>query len=310
MIGALRASLRIRRLEFMIAEVPIVLIPLLLAAPPSGPPAMAAVVSGVLAVFLLFHVGDLANCVADRDIDAMRKVGLAEAVDRLGPRNVWTQIALSALGALAASIHAAALLDRWILPPLVVAGVLAALAYSVEPLRFKRRGAAQSLCTWAILFPGPMLFAQFLVRPWPTAHATTVAVAFGALQTAIIVVNVAEDEREDRALGVRTTVVALGRVRALAAATVAAALGGIVLVAALAAPLMEAGGARPLALVPLAVLAAAAIAWLDGMRRHARSADDDASLARVQRAARLVPAWLTLIAWATCGAAAAVAWPR
>jgi 1,4-dihydroxy-2-naphthoate octaprenyltransferase len=311
-IAALRASLRIRRLEFMVAEIPIVLIPLLLAAPRPAALATAAVAEGLVAVFLLFHLGDLANCLADRDLDALRKKDLAAAVDLLGPRNVIVQMVVTSLLALALATHMAVALDRWSLPVLVAAGIPAALAYSLEPVRCKRRGVMQSLCTWAILFPGPMLFAQCFVRPWPTLPATIAAGAFGALQTAIIVVNVAEDEREDRALGVRTTVVALGRVRALGWATAAAAAGGAALLATLAwlYVAVAAGALAWAALAPIAALTIAATVWLERLRRSAARDADDVSLARVQRAARLVPLWLTLVAWATCGASAVVAWCR
>jgi len=130
------------------------------------------------------------------------------------------------------------------------------------------------------------------------------AMAYGAVQMGIILVNTAEDYPEDRDAGVRTVIVTLGLTRGIglaSALTLVGAAGMLITLAALyslrALPLFAAA-----ALLPVT----AACIWLTrGVYRLYRevAADSlDSGIARVKLAAKNVPAWVTVVAWTTLAA--------
>src|SRR5262249_25378304 len=155
---------------------------------------------GLLIFIFLFVFGDLLNCLADRDLDAVFKPHLTEAVDGLGPRNIIIQAALSALAALALAAHLSWRLDRWVLLPGCAFGLFVAYAYSVPPVRLKGRGLWQLVFYVFGLFAGPMIYVALLFRPWPTWDVVAVALTYALTQTGVLLVNTAEDLPEDRAM--------------------------------------------------------------------------------------------------------------
>jgi 4-hydroxybenzoate polyprenyltransferase len=291
--------LRIRRIEFLPAEIPIVAIPLLLCVVRAPVWALA---EGVVVFFLLFHFGDMINCLADRDLDAIYKRELSEAVYGLGLASVRAQIGASAVGALLLTLHLAWALGRPLLVPMVVLGLLLGAAYSVGPVRLKGRGVPGLVCVWLILFVGPMNFlvvlAEGRVDPWILA----VSAAYATLQMGVILVNTAEDYPEDIESGVRTTVVALGLHRGIALATWMTGLGA----AALLAILLARSGIGSLSWVGRAALGVMTVALIyvvasvRGLGRRIRTEEIDASALLVKQAAKKVPIWIAVGAWSTC----------
>lgn len=297
--------LRIRRVEFRIAEIPILLIPVLLTARTTALLGTPSFWEGVFLFFFLFAFGDIVNCLADRDLDATYKPHLSQAVYGLGTRFVKFQIVLSALAAVALAAHIAWRLDRWMLPLLVVVGLALGAAYSVKPIQFKGRGLAQVPCLWLILFVGPMLLAALLVGPTLPAAVFVYALAYGTLQMGVILVNTAEDYPEDRDAGIRTSILALGLPGGIRLAFALALAGGLV-----------AGGTlcylfdlRQIPVPGWGVLLLPLAAWVfvaAGIGRLARSvgrADLADGIVLVKRAAKTVPVWITLTAWSSCAAA-------
>lgn len=294
-----RDSLRIRRPEFMVAEIPILLVAALAVAPWSV--LWSGRFAEICALFmLLFHVGDMANCLADRDLDAVYKTQLAEAVRGLGVRHVTWQIALSAVGALGIAAHLAWTTGRVEVALLVAIGLFLGHQYSFAPLRFKARGLLQVPALALLIFVGPMLL---VARSLSAAMAPIgLVVAYAAMQQGTIAINTAEDLPEDTEAGIRTSAVALGLRGIVLLSLAMVALGGASVIALLASPAFRAG--RPWALVPLS------LAWLWVVRDiarlaqsvHARSHDD--ALADVRAAARRMPLWITGTAWGTLFAAA------
>src|SRR6266481_3997623 len=92
--------LRIRRIEFRVAEIPILAIPALLLIRDISIVKTFVFWEGILVFFFLFAFGDMINCLADRDLDAVYKPHLSEAIYGLGVRNVRWQIALTIVAAL------------------------------------------------------------------------------------------------------------------------------------------------------------------------------------------------------------------
>lgn len=302
----LRDMLIIRRVEFRIAEIPIVAMPALLVNKNFAPLKTQSFWEGVLIFFFLFAFGDMINCLADRDLDAKYKPHLSRAVYNLGVPFVTFQVVLWALFALALAAHVSWMLHRWQLLALTAVGLALGAAYSVEPFRLKGRGIAQLVCLWLIIFVGPMLMIATLFGTWPTLALVAFAMAYGAVQMGIILVNAAEDYPEDREAGVRTVIVALGLSRGIALASALAMAGAVVMLVTLttlywvrAVPLL-----RSIALLP----AAAACLWLtNAIRRLSREVTAEpleVGIVRVKVAAKNVPAWVTVVAWTSFAAVA------
>jgi 4-hydroxybenzoate polyprenyltransferase len=298
MLRYLIYTLRLRRVEYRIAELPIFLIPVLLTIDSATAFLSLAFWEGLVIFFFLFAFGDLLNCLTDRDLDAIYKPHLTEAVYGIGVRGVVLQAVLSAVAALGLAIHLAWLLDRWLLPVAVVVGLFVAFAYSVPPLRLKGRGLWQLVFYWLGLFTGPMIFAALLFTSWPRPEVVAVCVFFGLMQTGTILVNTAEDYPEDRQMQVRTAIVALGLQRGLTVAWVLAALGSLGLLTTLA--ILYRRHAEHTwtwaALVPLAVGSVLACWAMFTLQQRIGPLPGAEAVVAVKQAARWVPVWITLLA--------------
>lgn len=295
--------LRIRRVEFRIAEIPIVAIPLFLLLRDTSPLKSFYLWEGVFIFFLLFAFGDMINCLADRDLDAVYKPHLSEAVYGLGVRFVTVQIVATALFALALSIHLSWILNRWILAALVAIGLVLGAAYSVKPVQLKGRGLAQLVCLWLIIFVGPMLFMAYLVNTALSLSVLVFAAAYGALQMGIILVNTAEDYPEDLKAGITTSVVALGLHRGIELAFWLAGLGAVAVLITLAVMFNEQGFSLPRLTVLLPPLAACfyVLRSIARLRSSIKDKNLEESVRRVKREAKAVPLWVTVVAWSICG---------
>ncbi len=300
----LRDLLIIRRVEFRIAEIPIIAMPALLVNHSTAAFKTRSFWEGVLIFFLLFAFGDMINCLADRDLDAKYKPHLSCAVYNLGVPFVTFQVILTAVLALAVAAHLSFTLHRWQLLFLVAAGIVLGGAYSVEPFRLKGRGLLQLVCLWLIIFVGPMLMVTALFDVWPPPELVAFAMAYGAVQMGIILVNTAEDYPEDRDAGVRTVIVSLGLGRGISLAS-ALTIGGATILCATLALLYYVRGVsniRAAALLPVV----AACVWLTTaihrLSRDVAEAPLERGIVIVKAAAKSVPAWVTVVAWTSLAA--------
>ena len=300
----LASSIRIRRPEFMVAEIPILLLPLLLL-PLDAVGRSATVLVPLIAAFvLLFHFGDLTNCYADRDLDAVYKPRLSEAVLSLGVSNVRWQIGVSAVLALVFAAQIALSIGRFDPLLLVVAGLLVGSQYSMRPLWLKGRGLWQIITLCTIIFVGPMLLVARTVSvdlPWPVL---ALFVAYAGMQEGIILVNTAEDLPEDVEAGIRTAAVSVGLVPCLALSLAMTTIGGGVISAFFVGRSLSAG--YPPSFWLLAFLAGWSFTVLAIARtlREVRAAPDAIRIDVLRRRSKLVPLWITLTAWGTVAAAA------
>jgi len=301
-------SVRIRRPEFMVAEIPINLLPLLWLAPDLEWLGSALYWEATVGFFLLFHFGDMVNCLADRELDAVYKTSLSEAVLGLGVRNVAAQIALTAGLALAIAVHLAWMTGRWALIPLVVVGLVIGHQYSYGPLRLKARGLLQIPTLWTIIFVGPMLWMTGVVSGWPTAPVWILIGLYGAIAQSIILVNTAEDYEEERQAGLWTSARALGRSGALWTSAAGVFLSGAGLLALFqyTAGVEQAPGLWWFCLGlwvsawSWCTLEIGHLAW-----RVQRSRQPDTVL---KRGAAKMPVWITVIAWLTLCVVGVRAW--
>src|SRR6185503_6713843 len=168
---------------------PILFIPLLLLLHDTAVLKTFALWEGIFVFFCLFAFGDMINCLADRDLDAVYKPHLSEAVYGLGVPFVTFQVVATAVVALLLSIHLSWQMNRWLFCGLVACGLILGAAYSVKPIQLKGRGLAQLICLWLIIFVGPMLLVATLIREMPSAGVIVFAAAYGALQMGVILIN-------------------------------------------------------------------------------------------------------------------------
>jgi 4-hydroxybenzoate polyprenyltransferase len=163
------------------------------------------------AVWYLSHmVGSQINCVADRVLDQTYKVRVAAAVDRLGSPFILACIAVESVLALLVAWHMARMTGKPVLPVLWVIGWFLSMGYSLEPVRFKRRGFLNPASLIAVLYALPMIYGYVALRDDldPVVMATLAAV--GVQMFSLILINEVEDIPEDRAYGVETPVVKYG----------------------------------------------------------------------------------------------------
>ena len=299
---------RIRRVEFRVAEIPILLIPVLLLARDTSVLRTFYFWEGIFVFFLLFAFGDMINCLADRDLDAIYKPHLSQAVYGLGVGFVTFQVIATAALALILTAHLAWRLNRWLLLPLVAIGLALGAAYSVPPVRLKGRGLAQLVCLWLIIFVGPMWLVSMLIDNWPSLQLLVFAAAYGGLQMGVILVNTAEDYPEDLEANIRTTIVSLGLRPGIELAFWLTAAGVVVSIGALVVILWQ---RRPTVgwlalLLPAAVAGIYVLLDILRLRNSISGVPLAASIESVKRAAKKVPIWLTLVAWSIAIAAWAV----
>ena len=297
--------LRIRRVEFRIAEVPILAIPVLLLVSETAVLTTFAFWEGVFIFFLLFAFGDMINCLADRDLDAVYKPHLSEAVYGLGVRFVTFQIIISAALAIILSIHLSWTLNRWSLVGLVIAGLALGAAYSVKPVQLKGRGLAQLVCLWLIIFVGPMLFVGLLVDAAPSAAVLIFAAFYGILQMGVILVNTAEDYPEDLAANIRTIIVTLGLRQGITLAFWLAVTGATGVLFTLAALFLQRTGnlIGLAALMPVLLACIYVTGDIFSLKRKIKTAELATSIQIVKQTAKKVPLWITIVAWSILGAA-------
>ncbi len=208
-------SFTIRRKEFFVAELPIFLIPLLMNISGAGDFSNPLLYLGLLAIILLFNIGDMINCYVDYKLDAIFKSHLSNAVYELGRNNVKWQIILSGVFAMILTAIVAVQSDQRYLIPLTFAGTIIGLQYSAKPFKFKSRGLWQILCLWGIIFFGPMLYTAIVTAGFPSLLQLSIFSLYGFHQMGIILLNTAEDYTEDKADGLNTIVIRLGLHRAM-----------------------------------------------------------------------------------------------
>lgn len=292
--ATLRAAWRVRRPEFFRAEIPILLIPALLSA--ASLPALASVrfLEGIVLFFLMFNVGDMINCLLDRDVDLHRKTHLAEAVALLGRTSIVVQIAVSIVLALALATHLALTLAR---PWLIGAGILGAVlahGYTAPPLRLKGRGVLQLGAYVALLFCGPMVLVSGLFTDWPAWQVLLGAIGFGVMQSGILLVNNAEDLDEDEREGIRTASIALGARRAMAVAGGMIVAGAALFAGVCAASMPWVGS---VALLPLLGVAGWNARWVQALWRRMGPLAEPARRAAVREQGKYVPRHIEAGAW-------------
>jgi 4-hydroxybenzoate polyprenyltransferase len=210
----IRAFLVVSRVEFMVMGIPVIAISALLAASrPDDLMGDNAVRLGLLAAvwYLAYWICSQVNCIADYDLDKRYKSRLPRAIDILkGPRTLWATIAVESVVASAIVVYLAITESRVGLVVLWVVGLFLVAAYSLEPLRFKRRGFLNLVTLALILYFLPALYIYYAMAPQIKILPLLALLGFSTQMIGLLLVNQMEDYHEDKQMNVLTSTVRWG----------------------------------------------------------------------------------------------------
>ncbi|MDG4794584.1 UbiA family prenyltransferase [Micromonospora sp. WMMD1082] len=292
-------SIRVRRVEFLPVMLAIYAIPSLLAV--DDPSRLVSVHFALVIVMALsiMHFIDMTNAYADRDVDAVYKTWLSQAVYGLGLRNMRIQIAITGAGVLALATYLAFRTGHWDLLPLVAFTLWIGAQYSIKPVHLKSSGVWQIPGLAAVLIWLPQLIVVRSIPGEMSWLLLAVIVGFGLNQVGIVMVNTAEDWPEDAAYGIRTCVRALGLSRAMAVASGLIAVAGTTVCVSIIAI-----GGFTWGAIPMIAAIAFALLHVSGTWRGVRGKDLQEGLAFLRPRAKLVPLQVASTGWGTVIAAA------
>jgi 4-hydroxybenzoate polyprenyltransferase len=208
------AFLVVSRVEFMVMGIPVIAIPALLAAPrPSDLMGDGAVRLGLLTAvwYLAYWISSQVNCLADYELDKAYKSRLPRSIDVLkGPRVIWLMVTAETVVASAIVVYLAISESRVGLVVLWVVGLFLVAAYSLEPLRFKRRGFLNLVTLSLILYFLPTLYIYYAMAPHIKILPLLALLAFSTQMIGLLLVNQIEDYHEDKEMNVLTSTVRWG----------------------------------------------------------------------------------------------------
>src|SRR5215213_7382755 len=210
----IRAFLVVSRVEFMVMGIPVIALSALLAASrPDDLMGYNAVRLGLLAAlwYLAYWICSHVNCIADYELDKHYKSRLPRAIDILkGPRTIWAIIAVEIVVASAIVAYLAMSESRLGLVVLWVVGLFLVGAYSLEPLRFKRRGFLNLVTLALILYFLPALYIYYAMAPHMKILPLLALLGFSTQMIGLLLVNQIEDYHEDKQMNVLTSTVRWG----------------------------------------------------------------------------------------------------
>jgi 4-hydroxybenzoate polyprenyltransferase len=208
------AFLLVSRVEFMVMGIPVIAISVLLAASrPYDLMGDNAVRLGLLTAvwYLAYWISSQVNCIADYELDKHYKSRLPRSIDILnGPRTIWVIIAVEIVVASATVVYLAITESRIGLVVLWVVGLFLVGAYSLEPLRFRRRGFLNLVTLSLILYFLPALYIYYAMAPQMKILPLLALLGFSTQMIGLLLVNQIEDYHEDKQMNVLTSTVRWG----------------------------------------------------------------------------------------------------
>ena len=208
------AFLLVSRVEFMVMGIPVIAISALLAASRPydlmGDNAVRLVLLTTV-WYLAYWISSQVNCIADYELDKTYKSRLPRSIDILnGPRMIWWMIAVESVVASATVVYLAITESRIGLVVLWVVGLFLIGAYSLEPLRFKRRGFLNLVTLSLILYFLPALYIYYAMAPQMKILPLLALLGFSTQMIGLLLVNQIEDYHEDKQMNVLTSTVRWG----------------------------------------------------------------------------------------------------
>jgi 4-hydroxybenzoate polyprenyltransferase len=290
------AFLLVSRVEFMVMGIPVIALSALLAASRSKDlMGDGAVRLGLLTAvwYLAYWISSQVNCLADYELDKVYKSRLPRSIDVLkGPRTIWLMITLETVIASAIVVYLAISESRVRLVVLWVVGLFLIAAYSLEPLRFKRRGVLNLVTLSLILYFLPALYIYYAMAPHMKILPLLALLGFSAQMIGLLLVNQIEDYHEDKEMNVLTSTVRWGLKKASLVSLLFTAVMSVVLLV-----VFSILARTPYAFVGVAVMSVSYVATL---RYHFKvfeaatsweATHAQAAAQRVRQLAAQVPLW-------------------
>lgn len=205
-----RAYIGVARLEYLPAEAPGLVIPLLLGAAAFTDLLRLEVFEGVAAFSLLFISGFLVNSLTDIEVDMKYKTHVSSSVAVFGKKGLAILLVGHLLAALLLSIHIAFLINDWMVVLLVLVGIFFGIGYSLKPFHFKVRGPGHvvALALSAFFIPGTFLY--YCIAGMPDLAVFIILFGFSILHYGIALANQSGDYYEDGDAGLKTPAVRWG----------------------------------------------------------------------------------------------------
>ena len=292
----IRAFLVVSRVEFMVMGIPVIAISALLAASrPDDLMGYNAVRLGLLAAlwYLAYWISSQVNCIADYELDKKYKSRLPQAIDILkGTRTIWLMITVETVVASAIMVYLAISESRIGLVVLWVVGLFLVGAYSLEPLRFKRRGFLNLVTLALILYFLPALYIYYAMAPHMKILSLLALLGFSTQMIGLLLVNQIEDYHEDKEMNVLTSSVRWGLKKASMVSLLFTAVMSVVLLI-----VFSILARNPYAFVGIALMLVAYAATLRNHLNLFRAATsweithDQAAAHLVRQLAAQVPLW-------------------
>ena len=227
------AFLVVSRVEFMVMGIPVIAISALLAASRANDlMGDGAVRLGLLTAvwYLAYWICSQVNCIADYELDKRYKSRLPRSIDILkGPRTIWWMIAVEIVAASAIVVYLAITESRIGLVVLWIVGLFLIAAYSLEPLRFKRRGFLNLVTLSLILYFLPALYIYYAMAPQMKILSLLALLGFSTQMIGLLLVNQIEDYHEDKQMNVLTSTVRWGLKKASVVSLLFTAMMSVVL---------------------------------------------------------------------------------
>jgi 4-hydroxybenzoate polyprenyltransferase len=290
------AFLLVSRVEFMVMGIPVIAVSALLATSrPNDLMGDGAVRLGLLTAvwYLAYWISSQVNCLADYELDKHYKSRLPRSIDILkGPRTIWLMITLETVVASAIVVYLAISESRFGLVVLWVAGLFLVGAYSLEPLRFKRRGFLNLVTLSLILYFLPALYIYYAMAPQMKILPLLALLGFSTQMIGLLLVNQIEDYHEDKEMNVLTSTVRWGLKKAALVALLFTAVMSVVLLV-----VFSILARTPYAFVGVALML---VAYVTTLRYHFKlfraatsweATHAQSAAQRVQQLAAQVPLW-------------------
>ena len=195
------------------------------------------ILEGILIFILLFNVGFMVNCWSDWKVDELYKTHLYKAVKNLGRRSLGAIIIIHILLSFLLAFHLSIALNRVGIIILVWIGTFLGVGYSIEPIRFKKRGMLHSIVALPIFFL-PGVYSYFLVTSFSITDLYTIffliaATGISISHYALILISQAEDQPDDKKMGLFTPAVKWGIFKTIKLSYYVNVLGSLITILAL-----------------------------------------------------------------------------
>ena len=290
------AFLIVSRVEFMVMGIPVIAISALLAASHLDDlMGDGAVRLGLLTAvwYLAYWLCSQVNCISDYELDKRYKSRLPRAIDILnGPKTIWAMVRVEIVVASAVVFYLAIQESLLGLVVLWGVGLFLIAAYSLEPLRFKRRGLLNLVTLSLILYFLPSLYIYYAMARRMEILPLLALVGFSTQMIGLLLVNQIEDYHEDKQMNVLTSTVRWGLKKASLVSLLITAVMSVVLLV-----VFSFLARTPYAVVGIAVMLVAHAATLRYHLKLFQAAGSweathaQAAARRVRRLAAQVPVW-------------------